>query len=87
MTQLKMLMLAFLIPSAVFAQTAATPPTPTDVRPGSITCEDVPYPYAVSYLPMTLYGQDIRMAYMDVPPQGQPNGRTVVLFHGMNFAG
>ena len=27
------------------------------------------------------------MAYMDVPPQGQPNGRTVVLFHGMNFAG
>ena len=38
-------------------------------------------------LPMTLYGQDIRMAYMDVPAQGQPNGRTVVLFHGMNFAG
>ena len=36
---------------------------------------------------MTLYGQDIRMAYMDVPAQGQPNGRTVVLFHGMNFAG
>ena len=27
------------------------------------------------------------MAYMDVPAQGQPNGRTVVLFHGMNFAG
>ena len=27
------------------------------------------------------------MAYMDVPPLGQPNGRTVVLFHGMNFGG
>jgi len=27
------------------------------------------------------------MAYMDVPPAGQPNGRTVVLFHGMNFGG
>ena len=66
---------------------AAPPPTPADVKPGSITCEDVPYPHAVSYLPMTLYGQDIRMAYMDVPAQGQPNGRTVVLFHGMNFAG
>jgi hypothetical protein len=38
-------------------------------------------------MPLTLYGQDIRMAYMDVPAQGQPNGRTVVLFHGMNFAG
>src|SRR5258706_6633749 len=24
---------------------------------------------------------------MDVPPAGQPNGRTVVLLHGMNFAG
>jgi pimeloyl-ACP methyl ester carboxylesterase len=27
------------------------------------------------------------MAYMDVPPAGAPNGRTVVLFHGMNFGG
>jgi pimeloyl-ACP methyl ester carboxylesterase len=27
------------------------------------------------------------MAYMDVPPAGQANGRTVVLLHGMNFAG
>ena len=76
-----------LVPAGAFAQAAAPPPTPTDVKPGSITCEDVPYPYPVSYLPMTLYGQDIRMAYMDVPAQGQPNGRTVVLFHGMNFAG
>lgn len=45
------------------------------------------YPYPVAYLPLTLYGQDVRMAYMDVPPAGQPNGRTVVLFHGMNFGG
>ena len=78
---------AIVFPSVVFAQAAAPPPTPADIKPGSITCEDVPYPHPVSYLPMTLYGQDIRMAYMDVAPQGQPNGRTVVLFHGMNFAG
>lgn len=63
------------------------PPTPTDIKPGSITLEDVTYPYAVSYLPMTMYGQDLRMAYMDVAPVGQPNGRTVVLLHGMNFFG
>jgi len=63
------------------------PPTPTDVVPGSITCEDVPYPHKVSYMPLTLYGQDIRLAYMDVAPQGSPNGHTVMLFHGMNFAG
>jgi len=58
-----------------------------DVNPGSITYDDVPYPYPVSFLPLTLYGQDIRMAYMDIPPAGAPNGRTIVLFHGMNFGG
>jgi len=74
------------------AATSAQPrtpavPTPADVKPGSITCEDVPYPYPVSYLPLTLYGQDVRIAFMDVPPLGPPNGHTVVLFHGNNFAG
>ncbi len=67
--------------------TAQAPPTPTDVKPGSITLDDVPYPYPVAYLPMTMYGQDVRMAYMDVAPDGQANGRTVVLLHGMNFFG
>jgi pimeloyl-ACP methyl ester carboxylesterase len=62
-------------------------PTPTDVKPGSITSEDVPYPYPSSYLPLTLYGQDVRIAYMDVAPAGTPNGHTVVVLHGFNFAG
>jgi pimeloyl-ACP methyl ester carboxylesterase len=70
----------------VYAQPAPGVPTPTDVRPGSITSEDVPYPYPVSYLPLTMYGQSVRIAYMDVPA-ATPNGRTVVLLHGMNFAG
>lgn len=61
--------------------------TPADVKPGSITCEECPYPYPSSYLPLTLYGQDVRIAYMDVAPQGQANGHTVVLLHGNNFAG
>lgn len=76
-------------PATASAQAPARPAvaTPTDVKPGSITCEDVPYPYAVSYLPLTLYGQDVRMAYMDVPASGTANGHTVVLFHGNNFAG
>jgi pimeloyl-ACP methyl ester carboxylesterase len=65
----------------------APPHAPSDVKPGSITYDDVPYPYPVSYLPLTVYGQDVRMAYMDVPPAGPFNGRTVVLFHGMNFGG
>ncbi len=64
-----------------------TVPTPADVKPGSITCEDVPYPFPVSYLPLTLYGQDLRIAVMDVAPPGPANGHTVVLLHGNNFAG
>jgi pimeloyl-ACP methyl ester carboxylesterase len=58
-----------------------------NVAPGSINAEDVPYPHPVSYLRLTLYTEDLRMAYMDVPPLGTPNGRTVVLLHGNNFAG
>jgi pimeloyl-ACP methyl ester carboxylesterase len=65
----------------------ALPKAPSDVRPGSITYDDIAYPHPVSYLPLTVYGQDVRMAYMDVAPSGAPNGRTVVLFHGMNFGG
>ena len=72
---------------SLFGQREPPPKAPTDVKPGSITYEEIPYPYPVAYLPLTLYGQDVRMAYMDVPPAGQPNGRTVVLFHGMNFGG
>jgi pimeloyl-ACP methyl ester carboxylesterase len=62
-------------------------PTPTDVKPASINCEDVAYPYPTASLPISLYGNDLRMSYMDVPPQGPANGHTVVLFHGNNFAG
>jgi pimeloyl-ACP methyl ester carboxylesterase len=71
---------------ATRGQQAPVVPAP-DVQPGSITSEDVPYPHPVSYLPLTLYGQDVRMAFMDVPPMGQPNGHTVLLLHGNNFAG
>jgi len=74
-------------PMPAGAQQDALPKAPADVKPGSITYDEIAYPYPVSYFPLTLYGQDVRMAYMDVPPAGQPNGRTVVLFHGMNFGG
>ena len=63
------------------------PKAPADIKPGSITYEDVAYPYPVEFLSLTVYGQDVRMAFMDVPPSGPSNGRTVVLLHGMNFGG
>jgi pimeloyl-ACP methyl ester carboxylesterase len=92
---MKNLILLLSLSGAVLTATisSAQPPrppavaTPTDVKPGSITGEDVPYPYPVSYLPLTLYGQDVRIAFMDVAPGAQANGHTVVLFHGNNFAG
>ena len=46
--------LAFAVAASdLIAQSGATVvPTPKDVVPGSITSEDVPYPYPVSYLPL-----------------------------------
>ncbi|KKO12757.1 alpha/beta fold hydrolase [Pseudohongiella sp.] len=58
---------------------------PEDLQATSINLEDVPYPYPVHTLELTLYGNDIRMAYMDARPQGRSNGKTVVLLHGMNW--
>jgi pimeloyl-ACP methyl ester carboxylesterase len=81
------LCLSILLLLPAYAQREDLPKAPADVKPGSITYDEVAYPHPVAYLPVTLYGQDLRMAYMDVPPTGQPNGRTVILFHGMNFGG
>ena len=74
--------LAAIRPTRALAQHA-----PEDVAPGSITYEEIPYPHPVKSLPLTLYGQDVRLAYMDIPPAGAANGRSVVLLHGMNFGG
>lgn len=79
--------LLFLVPLLVLAQGDESRHAPTDIQPGSITYEDIAYPYPVHYFPLNMYGQDVRMAYMDVPPEGAANGRTVMLFHGMNFGG
>lgn len=81
------LLAVLLVPAPAGAQGPAPDQAAPAVAPGSITAEDVPYPYPVAYLPLTLYGQDVRLAYMDVAPMGVPNGHTVVLFHGNNFAG
>jgi pimeloyl-ACP methyl ester carboxylesterase len=56
-------------------------------QPLGIGLETYPYPYPVHFLPLTIQGQDLRMAYMDVPPVAAANGRSVVLLHGKNFGG
>jgi pimeloyl-ACP methyl ester carboxylesterase len=72
--------------SATGARAQEPPPAPpADWGPMSINLEDVPYPHPVKYMPFTLEGQDVRMAYMDVAPTGTANGKSVILLHGMNF--
>jgi pimeloyl-ACP methyl ester carboxylesterase len=87
-TSFSAILILLTVPVAVWAlQGGSAALGPDDVKPGSINCEDVAYPYPTSSLPITLYGQEMRISYMDVPPLGQPNGHTVVLLHGNNFAG
>lgn len=47
--------------------------------------EGFDYPYPVQTLPMTSQRQTLQMAFMDVAPTANANGRIVVLLHGKNF--
>src|SRR6187200_1008872 len=60
---------------------------PAEWGPLSINLEEIKYPHPVRYFDLSLYGQDVRIAFMDVAPTGTPNGKTVMIFHGNNFAG
>jgi len=77
------LAVAGLVPTGVAAQEAL----PEEPEPLGIAMEGYDYPYPVHFHAFTIDGQDVRMAYMDVPPTGTPTGQTVVLFHGKNFFG
>ena len=46
-----------------------------NLHPLSISLEDYAYPYAVNFLDLKLEGQEVKMAYMDVKPEGKPNGQ------------
>lgn len=59
-------------------------PTYADAEPLGAALEGWAYPHPVEMLQFELDGLLVRMAYMDVRP-AQPNGKTVVLFHGKNF--
>jgi pimeloyl-ACP methyl ester carboxylesterase len=45
------------------------------------------YPWPVKLYRFASQLQDIEMAFMDVPPSGESNGKTAVLLHGRNFCG
>ncbi|WP_231421208.1 alpha/beta fold hydrolase [Pseudomonas sp. Leaf59] len=45
------------------------------------------YPYPLKHFEFESQGTALQMGYMDVPANGTPNGRSVVLMHGKNFCG
>lgn len=47
--------------------------------------ENLKYPFPVKEMSFKIQGQDLEMAYMDLKPK-VPNGKTVLLLHGKNFA-
>lgn len=49
--------------------------------------EGFSYPFELRSFAFESQGQSVEMAYMDVAPQGQANGQSVVLLHGKNFCG
>jgi len=74
--------IAVLTSSLVSAQSAPPHSAPDDWGPVSINLEEYEYPYPVEYMDFRVYGEDVRVAYMDVAPTGPANGRTVILHHG-----
>jgi len=70
----------WLILPAAFAQTPNSEPL-------GVALENLAYPHPVRFFPITVEGQDLRLAYMDVAPVGAANGHTVLLLHGKNFFG
>jgi pimeloyl-ACP methyl ester carboxylesterase len=88
-TAVVVLMMGFFVLSARGAESPASAPATQPVyhRPLGIAMEEWPYPFTVNLMQMEIQGQRMRMAYMDVAPTANANGRTVVLFHGKNFFG
>ena len=79
--------LALGLNSSLLGQTSPPSTTPEEWGAVSINMEEIDYPYPVNYLNFSVYGQDVRVAYMDVAPKGQPNGQTVIFHHGGLYYG
>ena len=75
---------AIAVNSGAGAQSPAPAP---ELQPLGIGLEGIDYPYPVHFFELTIEGQPLRMAYMDVAPTTVPNGKAVVLLHGKSFTG
>ena len=57
-----------------------------DLKWLDIELSNYQYPHTVSYLPLNIQGQELKMGYMDIKPVNY-NGKNIVLMHGKNFNG
>ena len=75
------LLLVAALPVFSFARDAAP------IRPLDAMLTDYAYPHEVKVRKFSDQGQALEMAYMDVPPAKDANGKAVLLLHGKNFSG
>lgn len=57
-----------------------------NVKENGLRLENVTYPFPVKEIALPIQGKTLKMSYMDVASD-KPNGKTVLLLHGKNFAG
>ncbi|KAL2214727.1 alpha/beta hydrolase [Sarocladium strictum] len=68
--------------SAQATGTVSKGPFPKDLNGSNFT-----YPFPVQVFKFKSQNEDQQMAFMDVKPKCEPNGKTAVLLHGKNFCG
>jgi pimeloyl-ACP methyl ester carboxylesterase len=73
--------------TAAIALSIAVPGAGAPIQdiPLGANLERFDYPASTRWFEAVSQGQSVRMAYLDLPPEGAANGRTVVLLHGKNF--
>ena len=64
---------------------ATTTPSKSALPALGICLEEYDYPYTVQFFSVRSDLQQLKMAYMDIPPKTEANGKSVVLFHGKAF--
>ena len=75
----------FLLLSIALLLGGSPPQLSAQEPPLGIALEGFEYPFPISFFPVRINGEELRVAYMDVAPTGPDNGHAVLLLHGRNF--
>ena len=79
--------LALGLNSSLLGQTSPPSTAPEEWGAVSINMEEIEYPYPVNYFQL-FYGQDVRVAYMDVAPKDNPmDGRLFFIMEDFTTGG